>query len=152
MEDLLSKEQVKYIHSILEKECKEGVCISRSNLFDMVEPEMNLTIEQYQFEQFLTYAIKNNMFPGFRTRAGRNGGICRGNAQERCIVSVRNGESIARARTQMTEKRIVNLLTSIFEAKAITDEVGDIIVNNKHFKLDNATSAEQIFINLIDKA
>ena len=75
--DLLSDEQVKYIQKVLEKSCQNNVCIPKETLYEAIREKLKLNIALYQFEQALTDIFRQGKIPGFKPRAGRNGGIGR---------------------------------------------------------------------------
>lgn len=75
--DDLTDDQIKYIQKVLEQSCVGKFCISRSRLFDELKEPLKLKIEKYQFERIITKAIKEERIVGFRTKPGRNGGICK---------------------------------------------------------------------------
>lgn len=75
--DDLTDDQINYIQKVLEYSCVDKFCVSRSRLFDELKEPLNLKMEKYQFERTITRAIKNGRIVGFRTKPGRNGGICK---------------------------------------------------------------------------
>lgn len=72
-------EQHAAILAFLEEQCNGEVCVSRPDIFEAVEDLMG-DVEVDRFTIVLSNALKNNEFPGFKTRRGRSGGVHRDGA------------------------------------------------------------------------
>lgn len=143
---LLSVDDLSYIQKVLEQSCIGDVCLSRSQLYEELKGPMKLDIEQYQFEQALTSAIKNKRIIGFETRSGRTGGICRVGAfskKSSCTIAI--GAVIYDV--PVPEEQANLFLTQVLNA--IQSYTGNIVINQTKYIL--LGSLEKYFINYIIK-
>ena len=149
--ELLSDEQIIYIQKVLETSCQGEVCISRARLFDELKKPLKLTIEQYQFEQALTQAIKNKRIVGFETRSGRNGGVCRLGAfakhdaaqkQKRikkprksrhCLVTVNDNTY----NVPISESQACGFIMTVLNGLPANDGKANVYINNGAYRIPN---------------
>jgi hypothetical protein len=146
-EELLTLKQTEYIQFILEQSCTGKICLSRSYLFEQLKEPLKLQIEQYQFEQAITAAIKSGKITGFKTRTGRSGGICRVEA----FVNKKNICSIIFAGNVYnvsSENQMYGFITSVLNAKPATANRGNIHINNIGYKIPSINT-KQIIENFL---
>ena len=142
--NLLSNEDVSYIQKVLEQSCIGNICLSRARLYGELKEPMNLKIEQYQFEQAITAAIKAKRIIGFETRSGRTGGICRTGAFSKkasCTITV--GDVLYDA--PISENQVHSFITTVLNA--IPGYSGNVSINKIKYILPS--NMEKVLSNYI---
>jgi hypothetical protein len=142
--NLLSDRDIAYIQKVLEQSCTGEICLSRSHLYETLKTPMNLQIEQYQFEQAITAAIKSRRIVGFETRSGRTGGICREGAfskKSTCIIGI--GDLLYEA--PISSSQVHTFITTVLNA--IPGHSGNVKINNIKYILPS--SMEKVLSNYI---
>jgi hypothetical protein len=87
----LSSEHIEIVKRILNDNCTGEDCITRKEVFRLLQKERPLNIEEYKFNLLLTKAIISGRILGFETKAGRNGGIRRSVRPNTVRENVRQG-------------------------------------------------------------
>jgi hypothetical protein len=160
---VLSGEQLGVVQKILEESCVGEICIRRSIIFEETKKHIVLDMELYRFEQVLTHAIKKDLLPGFTTRPGRSGGICRTGAfskrdeerKSKHPVSVKKQCYITidklTYKVPIAEDAARNFILNILQARPADGnrDIGDIFLNNEPFSLLNGITATMILKNYV---
>ena len=147
-DNLLTKDQLKFIQAVLEKSCTGQVCISRSKLYADIKDHLNLKIEKYQFEQALSNAINTRKIVGFEIKRGAYGGICKRGAfdvkpiktrKRLCTITLPNKKVI---KFRAIEKDVIKVITNIFKATPTSN--GNLFINNHSFQVPLTVNTDMI--------
>ncbi len=155
----LTDSTLEVIKKILEESCVGEVCVRRSVIYEAVKQHITLDAEQYQFEQALTYAIKNNLLPGFETRSGRAGGICRAGAFSKRDEDRKSKQPPIKKQSYITVGKLTykvpltqdaarGFIVNILQATPTGAEQPDLFLNNEPFWFSKLT-AKQLLENYI---
>ena len=155
---ILSDDQLVEIRKTLGEQCQGEMCISRKALYILVKDRLNLDIEAYLFEQALTNALQSGKLPGFESRRGRSGGICKKGAfahKDRvahkssrppgCTIRI-EGELF---HVNITTAQTVRFITRVLNGYP-TMPPGDIAVNSTSFRIPKTIESKQALINHLE--
>lgn len=149
---MLTDEQIKYIAAVLDKSCINDACVTRASLYEAVKGDLGLKLEQYQFEQAITHALKTKRLKGFASKTGRYGGIGRASSikriktkQKSCSITI-HGKTY---KTTFSERKLVKLVENVLKGKKA--ESGNVVINNKIFNVQHSVVSHEALKNLIEE-
>lgn len=143
MDTKFTQEQKNGVIAVLTERCVGETCITRPELFDAVRSLFAEDYTDVQFGATFSDSLKDGEFPGFVSRRGRTGGICRAGVfdakdaarkekvnSNQTTIEVNDKTFVARGKANVFQKYIVDVLGGI------EDNEGTIKVNDKTFTCD----------------
>ena len=154
----LSDDQLAEIRKTLGECCQGETCISRKALYVLIKDRLNLNLELYLFEQAITNALQSDKLPGFESRRGRSGGICKKGAFVRrdhaarkssrppgCTIRI--GDEAFHA--NITTAQAVRFVTQVLNGKP-SIKPSDIAVNSTSFHIPKTIEAKKVLANHLE--